>query len=223
VDAADASHPDEEKVHHPVFARMYLRAVRRRVADGEEEHRRTLVRGLAGRVIEVGAGSGVNFPFYPTTVERVLAVEPEPTLRAAAIENAPRAPIPVTVVEGVSGRLPAGDGSMDAAVVSLVLCSVPSQARALAELRRVLTPGGELRFYEHVMARRPVAASLQRLADATVWPRVVGGCHLSRDTQAEIERAGFTIERCDRFGYTPGPPVPRIAHILGAARRRDGA
>jgi SAM-dependent methyltransferase len=221
VDEPDAAHPAEEKVHHPVFARMYLRAVRRRVADEEEEHRRALVRGLTGRVIELGAGSGINFPFYPPTVEHVLAVEPEPTLRAAAIENTGDAPVPVTVVDGVSGRLPADDHSLDAAVASLVLCSVPRQDRALMELHRVLRPGGELRFYEHVVARHAVAASIQRLADATLWPRAVGGCHLSRDTAAEIERAGFAIERCDRFTYSPGPPVPRIPHILGVARRRD--
>lgn len=77
-----------------------------------------------------------------------------------------------------------------------------------------------LRFYEHVIARKPLPARLQRFADATFWPRVGGGCHMARDTQASIEKAGFEIERVERFTFTPGAPVPAIPHILGAARIR---
>jgi ubiquinone/menaquinone biosynthesis C-methylase UbiE len=210
----------EEKVDNPFFARVYLRMTSGRKAKGEDEHRRRLLAGLSGTVIEVGAGNGLNFPHYPETVQRVLAVEPEPRLRRVGIENAADAPVPVEVVEGVSGRLPADDESFDAGVASLVLCSVPDQARALAEFRRVIRPGGELRFYEHVVAERPVAAGLQRVADATFWPWVGGGCHMARDTGAAIERAGFAIERSERFTFTPGAPVPAIPHILGVARRR---
>ncbi|HEY6397724.1 MAG TPA: class I SAM-dependent methyltransferase [Solirubrobacteraceae bacterium] len=192
----------------------------RHSARGEDEYRQRLLAGLRGRVIEVGAGSGLNFRFYPATVERVLAVEPEPLLQAAAISSASEAPVPVTVVGGVAGRLPAQDESFDAAVASLVLCSVPDQQRALAELRRVIGPGGELRFYEHVSARRRLPALLQRLADATFWPRLAGGCHLSRDTGPAISAAGFSVESCERFLFTPGAPIPPIPHILGVARRR---
>jgi ubiquinone/menaquinone biosynthesis C-methylase UbiE len=209
----------EEKVDHPVFARFYLRMAKGRTATREDEYRRRMLAGLSGKVIEVGAGNGLNFPFYPKTVEHVLAVEPEPLLREAATKNAADAPVPVEVVDGVSGRLPAEDESVDAGVASLVLCSVPEQARALAEFRRVIRPGGELRFYEHVVARRPIAAGLQRLADATFWPRVGGGCHVARDTAAAIARAGFQVERSERFSFTPGPPIPPLPHILGSARR----
>jgi ubiquinone/menaquinone biosynthesis C-methylase UbiE len=209
----------DEKVEHPFFARFYLRMASGRKAKGEDDYRRRMLAGLSGRVIEVGAGNGLNFPHYPATVEKVLAVEPEPLLREAATENAAEAPVPVEVVEGVSGRLPSEDESFDAGVASLVLCSVPNQARALAEFRRVIRPGGELRFYEHVVAQRPLAAGLQRAADATFWPLVGGGCHLARDTGAAIEAAGFTIERSDRFAFTPGAPIPPIPHILGIARR----
>jgi ubiquinone/menaquinone biosynthesis C-methylase UbiE len=142
----------EEKVEHPFFARIYLRMVSGRKAKGEDEYRLRMLAGLSGRVIEVGAGNGLNFPCYPETVEHVLAVEPEPLLRGAATKSAADAPVPVEVVDGVSGRLPAEDESMDAGVASLVLCSVPDQARPLAEFRRVIRPGGELRFYEHVVA-----------------------------------------------------------------------
>jgi SAM-dependent methyltransferase len=198
---------------------MYLRMASRRLDEGEREYRRSLLDGLSGQVIEVGAGSGINFAFYPRTVAHVLAIEPEPVLRYAAVENADRAPVPVTVVSGVSGALPAEDRTCDGAVASLVLCSVPDPGRALTELHRVLRPGGELRFYEHVVSRGRRASTLQKLADLTFWPRIAGGCHMSRDTGAEIERAGFAVESCERFAFSPGAPVPPLAHILGRARR----
>lgn len=204
-----------EKVHHPLFARLYMRTA----SNKEDQYRRELLAGLTGKVIEVGAGHGLNFPFYPDGVERALAVEPEPVLREAAIEAAAKAAVEVEVVEGVAGELPAADESFDAGIASLVLCSVPDQQRALAELRRVIRPGGELRFYEHVVAHPARWARLQRFADATFWPRVAGGCHLSRDTGAAIEQAGFEVESSRRLAFTPGPPVPPIPHILGVARR----
>jgi ubiquinone/menaquinone biosynthesis C-methylase UbiE len=211
--------PVEEKVEHPLFARFYLRMAKGRAASREDDYRRRLLAGLSGRVIEVGAGTGLNFTFYPDGVEQVLAVEPEPLLREEATKAAPAAPVAVEVVDGVSGRLPAQDESFDAGVASLVLCSVPDQARALDEFRRVLRPGGELRFYEHVVAERSVPAALQRAADATFWPHVGGGCHVARDTLAAIEAAGFTVEHRERFLFSPGAPVPPLPHILGIARR----
>jgi len=206
-----------EEVRHPIFARMYMRMSRKR-HETEDEHRRKLLAGLTGNVIEVGAGNGLNFPLYPDAVKRVLAVEPEPLLREAAIDEAAKAPVEVKVVDGVASALPVEDASQDVAVASLVLCSVSDQAEALAEMRRVLKPGGELRFYEHIVSNKPWSARLQRFADATFWPRVGGGCHVARDTGAAIERAGFKIERSERFQFTPGAPVPPIPHILGTAR-----
>lgn len=204
-----------ETIHHPLFARIYMRVA----SPSEDPYRRELLEGLSGRVIEVGAGHGLNFAFYPAAVEHVLAVEPESVLRKAALEAAAKAPVAIEVVEGIADRLPAPDASVDAAVASLVLCSVPDQARALAELHRVLRPGGRLCFYEHVAAHHPVARGLQRLADATLWPRMAGGCHLTRETSAAIAAAGFAIEHSRRFNVSPGPPVPPIPHILGVARR----
>jgi ubiquinone/menaquinone biosynthesis C-methylase UbiE len=208
-----------EQVNHPLFARLYMRMTSGRKAHGEDEHRRKLLAGLTGRVIEVGAGNGLNFALYPETVQEVVAVEPEPSLRKAAIVAAADAAVQVEVIDGVAGQLPAEDESFDAAIASLVLCSVPDQHRALAELHRVVRAGGELRFYEHVVAHPPMVRHMQRFADATFWPHVAGGCHLGRDTAAAIEQAGFRIEGEERFPFTPGPPVPPIPHILGVARR----
>lgn len=208
-----------EKVHHPIFARLYMRTTSSRKSHGEDEHRRQMLAGLTGRVIEVGAGNGLNFPHYPEDVEKVTAVEPEALLRKAATQAAAAAPVSVDVVDGVAGRLPVEGESFDAGVASLVLCSVPDQGRALAELYRVIRSGGELRFYEHVVAREPRGRRLQRFADATFWPHVAGGCHLSRDTGTAIEQAGFQVEDKKRFRFSPGPPIPAIPHILGVARR----
>jgi ubiquinone/menaquinone biosynthesis C-methylase UbiE len=204
---------------HPIFARLWIWGSSREGDQGITDHRRELLDGLSGRVLELGCGNGMNFPHYPETVEEVIAVEPEPTLRAAAEQAAADAPVPVRVVEGVADRLPAEDESLDGAVASLVLCSVPEQAAALGELRRVLRPGGELRFYEHVHADSQPLKAVLVFADRTFWPHVGGGCHPTRHTAAAIERAGFEIERCRRFMFSPGLPVPRTPHIIGLARR----
>lgn len=203
---------------HPVFARVYPRISRAAERRGGEEHRRALLAGLEGRVIEVGAGHGPNFPFYPQSVTNVVAVEPEPHLCELARRAAEHTPLPVEVRVGIAEALPAQDGEFDAAVVSLVLCSVDDQEAALHEIRRMLRPGGELRFYEHVISNRPAMARLQRIADATIYPPLAGGCHCARDTGGAIRRAGFQIEHEERIAFKSSPIVPSIPHILGTAR-----
>jgi ubiquinone/menaquinone biosynthesis C-methylase UbiE len=205
----------------PRFARLYPRFAEKADRAGVAEHRRRLLQHLSGRVAELGAGHGVNFPHYPGTVDEVIAIEPEPTLRRAAEAAAARAPVPVRVVAGVADALPLEDDAVDAAVVSLVLCSVPDQDRALAELRRVLRPGGELRFYEHVIPHSQPRRALFAAADRSgLWPRFAGGCHPARDTGAAIERAGFEIEASDRLEFRVSKLEPRTPHILGTARLR---
>jgi ubiquinone/menaquinone biosynthesis C-methylase UbiE len=199
---------------------MYLKAAERMERRGATEHRRKLLEGVSGRVVELGAGNGLNFAHYPATVTKVIALEPEPTLRTAAERAAATAPVPVIVLGGTADALPLGDGEVDAAVASLVLCSVPDQARALAELRRVVRPGGELRFYEHVVADRQPLRGLLQLADRSgLWPKLAGGCHPARDTCGAIRAAGFEIERCERFGFRGSALEPSVPHILGIARR----
>jgi ubiquinone/menaquinone biosynthesis C-methylase UbiE len=221
VDAPlEAAMPDpSDTVHHPIFARVYERLSRQEERRGGADLRKELLEGLSGRVIEVGAGNGLNFAHYPDSVTEVLAVEPEPRLRASAEKAAAQAPVPVRLVAGVAERLPADAGSFDAGVASLVLCTVPNQDAALMELRRVLRPGGELRFYEHVVSRRPTAARLQRILDATIYPPLAGGCHLARDTQRAIQAAGFEIRSSRRFPFGPSARGPQVAHILGKAQK----
>jgi ubiquinone/menaquinone biosynthesis C-methylase UbiE len=208
-------------VSHPVFARVYERLSVVMDRAGGAEHRRDLVAGLAGRVIEIGAGNGRTFAHYPPQVTEVVAVEPEPRLRAAARAAAAVAPVPVRVVDGVAETLPAGDGECDAAVTALVLCTVPDQATALAEIARVLRPGGQLRFFEHVAADTPGAMRRsQRLADATLWPRLFGGCRTGRDTVAAITAAGFAVEGLQHFRFpATGPSSPAAPHVQGVAIR----
>jgi ubiquinone/menaquinone biosynthesis C-methylase UbiE len=206
-------------VRHPIFARVYERVAQMSERRGGAEHRQKLLADLSGRVIEVGAGSGANFAHYPSTVSEVVAVEPEGYLRERAQRAATTAPVSITVADGGADQLPGEPGSFDAGVAALVLCTVPDQQRALAELFRVIRPGGELRFYEHVVAHPKWESRFQRLADATFWPHVAGGCHLARDTASGIEQAGFVIETCARFAFSPAPFLPPDPHILGVARR----
>jgi ubiquinone/menaquinone biosynthesis C-methylase UbiE len=206
-------------VHHPAFARLWSVMSRHEPAE-IRRHRDELLAGLSGRVLEVGAGAGSNFAHYPATVDQVVAVEPEPYLRERARAAAARAHVRIDVVDGIADRLPAGDASFDFAVACLVLCTVPDQARALAELRRVLRPGGELRYYEHVRSDRPLVALSQRAVDRTFWPRAFGGCHTARDTTAAIEAAGFELEAQRRMWVNPVPVAfPVASHAIGRARR----
>lgn len=197
----------------PVFARVWNLLADRAVST---ESRRAVLAGTAGRVLEVGAGNGANFALYPDSVQFVLAVEPEPYLRSVARGAATHARVPVEVVDGTAAAIPAPDGSFDAAVCCLVLCSVPDQAAALAEIRRVLRPDGRLHLYEHVVAtdRR---CHVQRVLDRTgIWPRLAAGCHLSRDTQGALIAAGFTLERVEVVEAGVGGLT--IPHVLGVVR-----
>lgn len=207
------------KVHHPLFARFFDRLVAYAGSHGQNEHRAELLAGLEGSVIEVGAGNGANFPFYPDGVARVLAVEPEAFLRERAAQAADLVSAEVEVVDGNAEALPAADGEFDAGIFSLVLCSVPSQAKALAEMRRVIRPGGELRFYEHVLADEPKIQRVQKTIEP-VWKRGAGGCHLTRDTAAAIEAAGFELTDWRKLEFKPNALAAPVAlHILGRARR----
>jgi ubiquinone/menaquinone biosynthesis C-methylase UbiE len=204
-----------DSVRHPIFARFYSRFVVPGMAkQGLEDLRARTLAGLKGTVVEVGAGDGANFTFYPDEVERIVAVEPEPFLRERASGHSDER---VQLRNAVASSLPLADGEADAVVFTLVLCSV-DQEPALAEARRVLRPGGELRFLEHVQAHEPGAIrKVQRVLDATVWPRLFGGCHCGRDTAGAIADAGFTMTELERLTFPEGSRGPEAAVIIGRA------
>ncbi|TLQ47260.1 class I SAM-dependent methyltransferase [Streptomyces marianii] len=219
--ASRSSKVPRDAVHHPLFARFYARfSVAADLKGGIAAHRGELLTGLSGRVIEIGAGNGLNFTHYPTAVSEVVALEPERTLRRLAVTAAMHAEVPVDVVPGAAEALPVKSEAFDAAVASLVLCSVRDLPRALAEVRRVLRPGGELRFFEHGAAPTRPMAALQRGLDRTVWPRIFGGCHTSRDPLGAIEAAGFELGTYRRLRVPEkGPRLPTSFCVLGVARR----
>lgn len=161
-----------------------------------------------GRVLELGIGMGLNLAFYdPSRVTSVSGVDPAAELRAQA-QAAPRDPrLDVSVIDGTAEALPFDDASFDDVVCTFTLCSVHTPAKALAEARRVLKPGGRLLFCEHGLAPDPDVAKWQRRIEP-VWKRIAGGCHLTRPVAAAIVASGFTLRSVETF-YLPG--TPRIA------------
>lgn len=209
---------DLQRFQHPRFARLYERISIESERRGTAEQRDRTLADLHGRVIELGAGNGLNFARYPKTVDEVIAIEPDATLRALAEQAAQHASVPVRVIAAHADDLPFDNASFDAAIASLVLCSVPDPGGALAELRRVLKPGAQLRFFEHVRSTGPLRGLFQD-AVTPLWSAIGGGCHLNRDTAAQIRAAGFSIDALDRVDYAPLKYLPPFAHILGRATR----
>jgi SAM-dependent methyltransferase len=202
------------------FARYLERRERDRPDLVAGELRRRVLVGLRGRVLEVGCGDGRSFEHYPTSVTRLVAVEPDANARAVAVERAYATDVPIDVVEGTAEALPAKSGTF-AAVVSIgVLCTVSDPIAALVEVRRVLEPSGELRFWEHVRSPRLPLRLLQRALDAVFWTRALGGCQTTRDTAAAIAMSGFEFVWLDR-GYHSSSPltITSAPYITGVARR----
>ena len=202
---------------NPFFARIWPY-----VASHEVEAIRALRRenlaGLSGRVLEIGAGIGTNFALYPDSVEQVMAIEPEPRLAAQASAAATATRIPVVVIRETAEVFSAGQ-PFDAVVCSLVLCSVKDPALVLRRLHSLLRPGGQLRYLEHV-ASAGARGRLQRFADATLWPRLLGNCHTHRDTERAILDAGFEVDTSRREWTLPAwAALPVSELVLGRARR----
>lgn len=188
-----------------VFAAGYDHFMAATENAGLRERRRELLSEASGRVVELGAGTGANVPLYGPGVTELVLTEPEPPmarrLRAKAGPDA-------RIVEAGAETLPFDDASFDTAVSTLVLCTVPSQEAALAEIRRVLKPGGRLLFLEHVRWDEPKRAKWQdRLTP--LQRRIGHGCHPNRDTLGAIERAGFTVTDVEHGAIPKAPPIVR--------------
>jgi len=180
------------------------------------EQRERVCAGLAGEVVEIGFGSGLNVPFYPGSVTRVAAVEPADVAwkLAASRVDAARVPISRAGLDGAS--LPFPDDSFDAALSTWTLCTIPDVRGALGELRRVLRPGGRLHFVEHGLAPDAGVARWQHRLEP-LQKRMVGGCHLTRPIVELLHGAGFELEQVDRY-YEKGSPRVLGWNSLGVAR-----
>ncbi|HEX2145028.1 MAG TPA: methyltransferase domain-containing protein [Glycomyces sp.] len=201
-----------------LFARWYPSAAAPLEERGLGEQRARLLAPLSGRVLELGCGFGANFEHYPQAVTELVAVEPEPHFRELSQRRAAELRWNVAVVAGTAESLPVESGSFDAVVATAVLCSVGDQAKALAEVDRVLRPGGTLVCFEHVGSANRAARFGEQIVDAVLWTHLNGGCHLSRNTLDAIAKAGFATDRMriERFGFLPFP-TRFSPHLVGAA------
>jgi ubiquinone/menaquinone biosynthesis C-methylase UbiE len=188
------------------FAAIYDRGLRASEEAGLREMRRELLAGAGGRVLEIGAGTGANLDLYPDGIEELVLLEPDPhmakRLRAKLADSGRTA----TVVESPAEQMPCEDASFDTAVATLVLCTVPDPAAALAEASRVLKPGGRLLFVEHVRSGNPALARWQDRLEKP-WRFLGDGCHCNRDTVATIQASPLRPEDVERAALPKAPPI----------------
>jgi ubiquinone/menaquinone biosynthesis C-methylase UbiE len=180
-------------------------------------YRKRVVSGAAGRVLEIGIGSGLNLPFYSQSVKQIVGMDPSPKLLEMAREATTKSSLSVGLMEGTAEALPLGNASMDTVVTTWTMCSIPNVDQALEEIHRVIKPGGRLLFVEHGLSPEPRVRWWQdRLTP--VWTHLSGGCHLNRAIEDLIKRAGFSIEQLHK-GYFPGPKLMTFMYE-GVARPR---
>lgn len=184
-----------------------------------QEWRKTLLQDVSGDVIELGCGTGANLPFYQKMVNRLVLTEPNPHMRhQLTLKLAAYAALPANLLDCPAESLPFSDGSFDAVVSTLLLCSVKNPEQVLSEIHRVLRPHGKLLFIEHVAAsNRPDRLKWQRRIEP-FWKILQCGCHLTRDTEKSILQAGFSCEKINRQSMRGVPPIARPS-IWGEAQK----
>ncbi|MDQ3935799.1 MAG: class I SAM-dependent methyltransferase [Actinomycetota bacterium] len=195
-----------------LWGRMFAAGYDRFQAGMEREFfgqiRRDMLAGASGSVIEIGSGTGANLQHYPRTIERLVCTEPEEPMARRLREKAAGTGLPVEVVEAPAEQLPFEDDTFDTAVAALVLCTVTDPARTLAELARVLKPGGRFIFMEHVRAEDPKLARWQDRLHP-LWVRFGHGCHCNRATLETIEASPLRVEDHRRGRIPKAPPIVR--------------
>lgn len=191
---------------HPVYAAVYDRYNRGAENTWLGECRRLALPHARGRVLEIGAGTGMNLPLY-RDVDEVVACEPDPAYRKRLQRRTPQAQVPVRVHDAEAERLPFADDSFDTVVSTLVMCSVDDPACSAAELRRVLRPDGMLLMVEHVQTSAGGWRRAMQHASVPVWRLFVGGCRPDRPTLATVREAGFDLRELRRFDP---PRVPSV-------------
>jgi SAM-dependent methyltransferase len=191
-----------------LFAATYDRGLKSVEEAGLRETRRKLLAEANGRTVDLGAGTGANLGLYPEGVEELVMVEPDPHMAKRLRAKLAETGSPAKLVEAPAERLPFEDASFDTAVFTLVLCTVPDQAAALAEAARVLKPGGRMLFIEHVRSEDAGLARWQDRLEAP-WSFLGDGCHCNRDTAAAIEASPLSLERVEHDRLPKAPPLVR--------------
>jgi ubiquinone/menaquinone biosynthesis C-methylase UbiE len=206
---------------HKWFAAVYDRMLAPAERGYMKDVRKEIAGEASGRVLEIGAGTGANFAHYQAGLE-VVATEPDPYMMRRAEAKAEASKARIELKQASADELPFDDASFDTVVGTLVLCSVDDQAKALAEVRRVLKPSGEYRFFEHIRYDNPIGGLSQTLI-APLWGWVGAGCHPDRRTVGAIRDAGFEVTRVEVS--MPTPPIPPMIfarpHALGFATPRS--
>ncbi len=200
------------------FAALYDRSFKAAEDAGLRELRRRLLTGAEGRVLELGAGTGLNLDLYPLKVEDLVMLEPDPHMARRLRATAAEPPRTIEISEAPAERLPFEDSSFDTVVSTLVFCTVPDPAAALSEVARVLKPSGRLLFLEHVRADDPRLARWQDRLEKP-WRFIGDGCHCNRDTVAAIESSPLSLDEIERSAF---PKAPAIVKPLVSGSARPG-
>lgn len=191
------------------FSALYDRCFKAAEEAGLRDMRRELLAGARGRVLELGAGTGLNLELYPREgLDGLVVTEPDPHMFKQLRERAAKVCAGAELVQAGAEDLPFEDDSFDTVTVTLVLCTVPDQAAALREVRRVLKPGGRMLYLEHVRSNHPDLAKWQDRLE-TPWRFLGDGCHCNRDTEANLKAAGFELSDVKRGELPKAPPIVR--------------